>query len=764
MAIEPDKNEESIYHAALARPAIERSAYLAEACKGDSALLTRVEDLLTSREEAGDFLDTPPLSIDIGLDNTSSFEAPGTVIGRYKLLEKIGEGGMARVYRAEQERPMRRQVALKIIKVGMDTEQVIARFEAERQALALMDHPHIAKVLDAGATESGRPYFVMDLVQGQSITQYCDAHFLGMRERLTLFTRVCSAVQHAHQKGIIHRDIKPSNVMVTAQDGAPLPKIIDFGIAKATNRRLTEKTLFTHTEQIIGTPAYMSPEQAELNGLDVDTRTDIYSLGILLYELLTGTTPFTQEELRQAGYLEILRLIREAKPPKPSTKLSTLSADVARGRGATPEALQRQLRGDLDWIVLKALAKQRDQRYGTASDLGLDVQRYLSQEPVSARAPRLSYVLGKYLRKHRLRLTTSVILIGLLVAVVTISLLWNDNRRRLGEAAKVTEQARLSQARDALAQRDLTNALTLTESILSSVHVGTEARLLYAGVLVEGMRSKAAVSRLEDLLNESPEITGAAHALLARAYWEGDFEESEKQAKVNEHQQKAEELLPETPEAYFLRALTTLSVKEKLIYLDQALDLAPGHYESLKLRAFIRYAQKEYEATAVDARIMIALQPQDGAGYQLHGLAQRACGYHKEAIQSFSKAIERTEEGDPELIGLYNQRRQTHMFAGDYSRAETDARHCIVLDGKAWVHRFHLYCAQVTSGQYAMAEATYEDYLAEHRNWMFRRYCTDYVLEMLERGKDLNLPQNAQQRVAFLPLVEAVEYHQALSS
>jgi len=299
----------SVFYEALEkRDAHERAAYLCTVCGNNTGLRAEVESLLKSHEQAGDFLPTPDLDPEVTLDSTPMAERPGAVIGRYKLLEKIGEGGMAVVYMAEQEKPIRRKAALKIIKLGMDTKSVIARFEAERQALAMMDHPNIAKVLDAGATETGRPYFVMELVKGISITEYCDKNKLSTAERLDLFLQVCNAVKHAHQKGIIHRDIKPSNVMVTLHDGTPVPKVIDFGIAKATNQRLTEKTLFTRYAQMIGTPAYMSPEQAEMSGLDVDTRTDIYSLGVLLYELLTGTTPFDGQKLRSAGYLELQRI------------------------------------------------------------------------------------------------------------------------------------------------------------------------------------------------------------------------------------------------------------------------------------------------------------------------------------------------------------------------------------------------------------------------------------------------------------------------
>ncbi len=346
-------------------------------------------------------------------------ESAGTVIGRYKLLQKIGEGGFGAVYMAEQEKPVRRRVALKIIKLGMDTNQVIARFEAERQALALMEHPNIAKVLDAGATEAGRPYFVMELVRGIPITEYCDQNRLGTKERLELFMAVCGAVQHAHQKGIIHRDIKPNNVMVTLHDGTPVPKIIDFGIAKATNQRLTERTLFTEYNQFIGTPAYMSPEQAEMSGLDVDTRSDIYSLGVLLYELLTGTTPIDSQRLKEVAYTELQRLIREDEPHRPSVRISTLgeaATSAAEQRRTDLPGLSKLLRGDLDWVVMKALEKDRTRRYETASAMRLDLQHYLANEPVSASPPGTIYRLLKFGRRNRTAVT-----VGTTVAVALVA-------------------------------------------------------------------------------------------------------------------------------------------------------------------------------------------------------------------------------------------------------------------------------------------------------------------------------------------------------
>ncbi|MEM7306557.1 MAG: serine/threonine-protein kinase [Planctomycetota bacterium] len=388
---------EVLFHAARERAAgAERCAYLDGACGNDGDLRARVDALLAAHDEAAGFLESPALE--------RPGEAPGASIGPYKLLQEIGEGGMGIVYMAEQEKPVTRKVALKVIKLGMDTKQVIARFEAERQALAMMDHPHIARVLDAGATETGRPYFVMELVRGVAIDAYCDTHKLPTGERLALFAEVCRAVQHAHQKGVIHRDLKPNNVLITSHDGRPVPKIIDFGVAKATNQKLTERTLFTEFRQIIGTPEYMSPEQAEMSGLDVDTRSDIYSLGVLLYQLLTGTTPVDPGDLRTAGFEEMTRLIREEEPHAPSTRISKLGADaesIARSRRSDAGALSRRLRGDLDWIVMKALEKDRTRRYETAAAFAQDVQRHLDSRPVEAGRPGAGYRLAKFARRNR---------------------------------------------------------------------------------------------------------------------------------------------------------------------------------------------------------------------------------------------------------------------------------------------------------------------------------------------------------------------------
>jgi serine/threonine protein kinase/Tfp pilus assembly protein PilF len=429
----------------------------------------------------------------------------GEVISeKYKLLEELGSGGMGVVYKAEQIKPVKRSVALKIIKLGMDTKQVVARFETERQALAVMDHPNIAKVYDGGATETGRPYFAMELVRGVPITEYCDKYKLSTQERLELYIHVCRAVQHAHQKGVIHRDLKPSNVLVSVQENKPVPKIIDFGIAKATEHRLTERTLFTEQGQLIGTPEYMSPEQAEMSGLDVDTRTDIYSLGVMLYELLVGVLPFEPETLRKAGFSEIQRVIRETDPPKASTRLSGLGdtqTSIAELRKTDPISLHRELKGDLDWITMKAMAKDRTHRYASASELTADIERYLKHEPVVASPPRTLYKIRKYIRRHKVGVTAAfLVIIAVFIGITgtTIGLL----RAKKAEKRAVEEAETAQQASDFLVE-------------LFTVSDPGEARgnsITAREILDKGAR------KIEEELQEQPRIQSRLMETMGRVY------------------------------------------------------------------------------------------------------------------------------------------------------------------------------------------------------------------------------------------------------
>jgi len=562
----------------------ERIEFLDDACGKDQTLRGKVEALIALHSQVGDFLESPPFLDSPPLDNLPE-ERLGTVIRRYKLLEKIGEGGMAVVYMAEQQEPIRRKVALKVIKLGMDTKSVIARFEAERQALAMMDHPNIAKVLDAGATETGRPYFVMELVKGASITEFCDANNLNAHDRLKLFVQVCRAVQHAHQKGIIHRDIKPTNVMVTLHDGVPVPKVIDFGIAKAINRRLTEKTLFTRYAQIIGTPAYMSPEQAEMSGLDIDIRTDIFSLGTLLYELLTGSPPFTSEYLLSQSYEEMQRIIREEEPVKPSTRIRTATREhrsvragpcacpTSGGHGGPP---LRKVHDDLDWIVMKTLEKDRNRRYDSVTEFAADIHRYLDNEPVLAGPPSTLYRVKKLIRRRRgFVVVTLAIAASLIIGLAATTMMFirsEHSRRKESEArAEAQRQAHKANAISDFLNRDLLSSIDPVQAR------GRE-------VTVREILDKAS-DKIQDQFNDEPLVEASIRVTLAQTYLSlGEYEKAEPHFRRALELNRAS-LGPDDPNvaitmsnlAQVLQDTNRLTEAEPL--LEQALDIMATFYD-----------------------------------------------------------------------------------------------------------------------------------------------------------------------------------------
>ena len=581
-------------------------------------------------------------------------EGPGSVIGRYRLLEKIGEGGFGIVYVAEQREPVKRRVALKIIKLGMDTRQVVARFEAERQALALMDHPNIAKVLDAGATEAGRPYFVMELVRGIRITEYCDQNNVSTQERLNLFIKVCQAIQHAHQKGIIHRDIKPSNILVTVNDGVPVPKVIDFGIAKATQGELTDKTVYTQFQQFIGTPAYMSPEQAEMTSLDIDTRSDIYALGVLLYELLTGKTPFEQQDLLKAGLDGMRRMIRESEPPRPSTRVSSLQGEerttTAKRRGLDPLKLVSLLRGDLDWIVMKCLEKDRTRRYETANGVAMDVQRYLNHEPVVAARPSALYTFQKFSRRHRVALVTTTAFVVLLVAGVIVSTSQAIRASRAEKAASAQASflksilesitPKVARGRDTAVLREVLDkaAARVGNELANQPDVEADMRLTIGATFISLGEYTNALAMTQEALrlakaHSKPSTVADALNNLGVIYSElGDQTNAiayDRQAL----ELKKELLGPEHP--HVATSMNNLGLR--LWSLNRYVEAEEMHRESLRIRT----------------KVLTNNHPDIGKSLNNLGMVRWSCGHFDDGESLFRQALavfEANPDGDQTLV------------------------------------------------------------------------------------------------------------------
>jgi len=711
-------------------------------------------------------------------------EYPGGRVGPYKLLQVLGEGGMGIVYLAEQQHPIHRQVALKIIKPGMDSKQVIARFEAEQQALAMMDHPHIAHVYDAGLAENGRPYFVMEYVKGIPITEHCDKNRLTIDARIALFLHVCEAIQHAHQKGIIHRDLKPSNILVTIQDQEVVPKVIDFGVARAISQPLTERTLCTEQGQLVGTPEYMSPEQADLSNQDIDTRTDVYSLGVLLYELLAGLLPFDRHTFRKGGIEHIRKVICEQDPATPSTRLSKTSLaesmKSARRRQTDVRTLRHKLRGDLDWITLKAMEKDRTRRYTSVDAMATDVRYCLNHQPVSAAPPGVVYITRKFVRRHRQAVVFFAMMALVLIGGSIALLMYNRAAKEYHHAQSLEHHRLLSEAQELATNRKYNEALTNLEELLSSPHVGRRAKLLHAQLLMGQKDLVAAVGELEGLVHDSDDISGQAHFLLAGIFYETDpwapGKTQEYVAKWELHSREAKRLIAGTAQYYFLQAKAESDIKGKLALLGKALELDKEHYESLRERAYIHYAQKNYHSMGRDAVHMIGLRSGNPAGYLLSALAAREQGLFEEAIADHNEAILL----DPDDPALYEERRETLMRMGRYASALADAQRASALDPENLSRHVQVFMALTALGQYEQAQRLYEHVInqpwaqTEYSPWAwgngswntkdwFGFHVAQYTSDALSHNQAYLSSLNASGCFEFWVVREAADYYHRLN-